>query len=452
MANADKIQNIRLSQFMKAIGGQPVKAEGYFKYYYNPRRDSDKPTLVIDELNNKWHDKTYGGSGGILELAYLTYPGDSRCDVVDYILNRMAFYKMGLSEYGESQHGFDFHNDECKVPLTDFMKALGQDTPVISGNPLKVYLAPYSENKKATMVVNVSNNRWKDISTNAYGGIYDLAYELTGLCKISDLKKFISDTISCLHNVDDQKKLNTSLPDKSAGSNRITRNVNAKYSVDDLPHLRMTQFLDSLGVKPVEENNGYKLYYAPYRDDPKPMLTVNDNLNIWHDKATNEMGNLHDLAVLTARGDNRNDITGYIIDSMNEYANRQEQSAMARCPQEPTVISLDIKKVKLTDFMKALGQGHPVAADGNLRIYNAPYDVKPGPTMIINTETNLWRDTKSGAYGGIYDLAYELTGSCNMSELNQYIAGQMSGMDKSQKVEPPKQEQEPDKPKRKMRL
>ena len=113
---------------------------------------------------------------------------------------------------------------------------------------------------------------------------------------------------------------------------------------------------------------------------------------------------------------------------------------------------LDIKKVKLTDFMKALGQEHPVAADGNLRIYNAPYDDKPGPTMVINIETNLWRDTKSGAYGGIYDLAYELTGSCNMSELNQYIAGQMSGMGKSQKVEPPKQEQEPDKPKRKMRL
>ena len=111
--------------------------------------------------------------------------------------------------------------------------------------------------------------------------------------------------------------------------------------------------------------------------------------------------------------------------------------------------------------MKALGQEHPVAADGNLRIYNAPYDDKPGPTMVINTETNLWRDTKSGAYGGIYDLAYELTGSCNMSELNFYIAGliapalakqEMSGMEKSHKVKPPKQEQEPDKPKRKMRL
>ena len=50
--------------------------------------------------------------------------------------------------------------------------------------------------------------------------------------------------------------------------------------------------------------------------------------------------------------------------------------------------------------------------------------------MVINTETNQWRDTKSGAYGGIYDLAYELTGSCNMSDLNIYIAGQMEGFSK----------------------
>ena len=146
----------------------------------------------------------------------------------------------------------------------------------------------------------------------------------------------------------------------------------------------------------------------------------------------------------------------FILKYMNEYEQGKELSAMARRRQEPSTVGLDIKKVKLTDFMKALGQEHPVAADGNLRIYNAPYDDKPGPTMVINIETNLWRDTKSGAYGGIYDLAYELTGSCNMSELNRYIASEMSALEKSkdkeQKTEPPKQEPEPDKPKRKMRL
>lgn len=121
---------------------------------------------------------------------------------------------------------------------------------------------------------------------------------------------------------------------------------------------------------------------------------------------------------------------------------------------EPVIINLDIRKIRLTDFMKALGQEHPVAADGNLRIYKAPYDANGEPTMVINTETNLWRDSKSGAYGGIYDLAYELTGSCNMRELNMYIAGEMSNIQKVsiRQVSEEARKQETAKPKRKMRL
>lgn len=115
------------------------------------------------------------------------------------------------------------------------------------------------------------------------------------------------------------------------------------------------------------------------------------------------------------------------------------------------VMNFDPRKVKLTDFMKALGQ-EPVAADGNLLIYKAPYDDEGKPTMVVNVETNLWRDTKSGAYGGIYDLAYELTGSCNRSALNMYIAGEMSALQKislRHESEPPKEKAQP---KRGMRL
>ena len=74
--------------------------------------------------------------------------------------------------------------------------------------------------------------------------------------------------------------------------------------------------------------------------------------------------------------------------------------------------------------------------------------------MVINIETNLWRDTKSGAYGGLYDLAYEMTGSANMRELNMYIAGEMSNIRKVSIRQEPKEpsKQETDKPKRKMRL
>ena len=229
-----------------------------------------------------------------------------------------------------------------------------------------------------------------------------------------------------------------------------------RYTKNDIRNIPLTEFMPALGEKPVKAFGDMKLYYAPQRDDPEPMLVVDTNTNRWYDHATDQSGDIIDLAALKMNPNLYMDPRDFILKYMNEYEQGKELSAMARHPQQPTVVGVDIKKVKLTDFMKALGQEHPVAADGNLRIYNAPYDDKPRPTMVINIETNLWRDTKSGAYGSIYDLAYELTGSCNMSELNRYIAGQMSGMEKSrameQKEEPPKVEPEPDKPKRRMRL
>ena len=225
-----------------------------------------------------------------------------------------------------------------------------------------------------------------------------------------------------------------------------------EYTEKEIPKIPISQFMDALGEKPVKVVDDFKFYYAPYRDDTEPMLVVNDKLKRWYDSATDEMGNLRDLAKLTARGDHRNDIDGYIVKFMNENEKAKEMLAMARRPNEPEILQIDIRKIRLTDFMKALGQKHPVAADGNLRIYNAPYSVKPEPTMVINIETNQWCDTKSGAYGGIYDLAYELTGSCNMSELNRYIACEMKNLEKQNdvKVEMPKAE--PEQPKQRMRL
>ena len=227
-----------------------------------------------------------------------------------------------------------------------------------------------------------------------------------------------------------------------------------RYTKNDIKNIPLTEFMAALGEKPVKALGDMKLYYAPQRDDTEPMLVVDTKTNRWYDHATDQSGDIIDLAALKMNPNLYTEPRDFILKYMNEYEQGKELSAMARKPLDPTVINLDIKKVRLTDFMKALGQEHPVAADGKLRIYNAPYDPKGEPTMVINTETNLWRDSKSGAYGSIYDLAYELTGSCNMSELNRYIAGQMQGLEKSkdsaQKVEPPKHE--PNNPKRKMRL
>lgn len=223
-----------------------------------------------------------------------------------------------------------------------------------------------------------------------------------------------------------------------------------RYTKNDIKNIPLTEFMAALSQKPVKAFGDMKLYYAPQRDDPEPMLVVDTKTNLWYDYETGWSGDIIDLAAMKMNPNLYTDPRDFILKYMNEYEQGKELLAKARPTQEPTIINLDIKKVKLTDFIKALGQKQPVAADGNLRIYNAPYDPKGEPTMVINTETNLWRDTKSGAYGSIYDLAYELTGSCNMSELNRYIAGQMQGLEKSQKIEPPKPK--PDKPKRKMRL
>lgn len=197
-----------------------------------------------------------------------------------------------------------------------------------------------------------------------------------------------------------------------------------RYTEKDIPRMPITAFLDALGEKPVKSFDDMKLYYAPHRDDTEPMLVVDTKANRWYDHATDESGNLKDLAALTARGEHRKDIHGYIVKMMNE--NEIAKEMLSKRAMEPEVIHLDIAKIPLTDFMKALGQESPVAADGDLRIYNSPYDSTAKGTMVINIHTNLWRDTKSGANGGIYDLAYELTGCANKSELNRYIAGEMN--------------------------
>ena len=228
-----------------------------------------------------------------------------------------------------------------------------------------------------------------------------------------------------------------------------------RYDKTDIHSMQLTDFMEALGNKPVKSFKNLKLYYTPYRHDAEPLFVVNTATNQWYDHATDERGNIIDLARLKMNPQLYTDPHDFILKYMNEYEHGKDMVAQMKSGIEPKVIQLDIRKLPLTEFLKALGQEHPVAADGNLRIYNAPYSVKPEPTMVVDIETNQWRDTKSGAYGGIYDLAYELTGSCNMSELNRYIAGEMKSYEKvknkSENPAPPKQKEE-EKPKRRMRL
>ena len=88
------------------------------------------------------------------------------------------------------------------------------------------------------------------------------------------------------------------------------------------------------------------------------------------------------------------------------------------------VIDLDIKNLPLEDFMRAMGY-EPTARNGNRLTYNSPYSTEG--TIVVDTEKNGWYDSKEPEkyYGGIYDLAYEIIGTCNKSDLNLFIAAEM---------------------------
>ena len=89
-----------------------------------------------------------------------------------------------------------------------------------------------------------------------------------------------------------------------------------------------------------------------------------------------------------------------------------------------TVIDLDIKNLPLEDFMKAMGF-EPMDRNSNLLKYESPYSANGN--IVVDTVANGWYDTQQPdkLYGGIYDLAYEIIGSANKSELNLFIASEM---------------------------
>lgn len=89
-----------------------------------------------------------------------------------------------------------------------------------------------------------------------------------------------------------------------------------------------------------------------------------------------------------------------------------------------TVIDLDIKNLALEDFMKAMGF-EPINRDNNLLTYESTYSANGN--IVVDTEANGWYDKAQPEkmYGGIYDLAYEIIGSANKSELNLFIASEM---------------------------
>lgn len=115
---------------------------------------------------------------------------------------------------------------------------------------------------------------------------------------------------------------------------------------------------------------------------------------------------------------------------MNEYERAKEMLATSHRQTESIVSDIDFGN----DTPYRLFEGSRSRTPGGSRWQSPHLQCSLRPEKLVNTETNLWRDTKSGAYGGIFNLAHELTGSCNMAELKQYIACEIASVIASQNL------------------
>jgi hypothetical protein len=205
-----------------------------------------------------------------------------------------------------------------------------------------------------------------------------------------------------------------------------------RYTKNDIPKISIYKLLEAIGMKHVDiVSDDVLLYYTPYRKDPEPKFLVDDLARKWFDQVTGKTGDIRDLARLIAKGSDKDDIDGYIVRKANEYEKIQELRAMSRRLMEPETFDVDYDKIRLTTFMKALGQPEPLMADGNIFYYNAPYSNDKARTIAVNTTTNHWHDTKTKEQGNIFSLVWYMIGSSNISEIKRYISAEISAMNKS---------------------
>lgn len=206
-----------------------------------------------------------------------------------------------------------------------------------------------------------------------------------------------------------------------------------KYTEKDIENIPLTKFLDALDYRgSVYSDEDVKWYCAPYRWERSPKLRVDERTNRWNDEVTGESGDIRDLArllmhKLTTRNIARflqkpriyRDTDDFIVRNMNDFEVRKLDPGYF----DLETATFDVYDQPIPEFLNFLHIEYPYARDGKLHLYNAPYNEDHAPTLLVNVKTNTWCDIRTGAYGDIYDLAHEITSSCNIRELNRFIMG-----------------------------
>lgn len=203
----------------------------------------------------------------------------------------------------------------------------------------------------------------------------------------------------------------------------VISNYKPAYKIfeDEISSVRLTQFLYALGETPIGVNGEKFLYFAPYRNDTEPKLLVNDHTGLWYDHVTRELGRICDLAWLTAPNNERANISSYIVKTVNRTID-----ILSKGPYNVDVYGVEnIDMIPLSEFMKVFGQKQPISKDENFLLYNVRNGANQMMVLMINSETNHWRDLKTGLHGDIYALAAALTGIENKCQLKKCIRTRM---------------------------
>ena len=105
-------------------------------------------------------------------------------------------------------------------------------------------------------------------------------------------------------------------------------------------------------------------------------------------------------------------------------ADKTEQQSIS----SPKGKSSYLDEVKLTDFLKALGQPEPIRKENQILTYNVPYSASDKHYLHVNTANNSWMEVKGEyayAAGGVRELASDLTKSRDEMALTMYVKGVM---------------------------
>ena len=175
----DKISSVPLIQFLYALGEMPIYSEKDRYLYYPPYRKDVSPHLYVDNRLGIWYDIITHASGCIFDLAKLT-ARDCYCNNLNEYIANTINHAIETPKVESNKYGLQ---DVSKIPLTDFLAALGFNPPFKEDKNWHYYLynVRYFDRRDSLIYVSPITNRWRDLYSGKYGDIYDLAKALTGL-------------------------------------------------------------------------------------------------------------------------------------------------------------------------------------------------------------------------------------------------------------------------------